>query len=322
MHITHVLASDRAGGLEHAFANATRALAALGHAVECWVPPGAGYVPGGAARWDFAPRGHYDLWTAWRARRRLVAQRPDLIITHAPRATGCFALARVGLGVRHLAFAHSYKAGRMRGADAVVVLSAHMRAHFAAQGFSRLHILPNMLWDFPDAPLPPRAQDGVVRLGFLGRADAPEKGLSVLLEAMAALGPGYTLAVAGGQGQNSATVRYDGWISDIRAWLAGVDLLVVPSTYESFGIVVLEAMAHGRPVVATDTPGPASQVEHGVSGWLARPGDAADLAAQIRAAVPALWPRVVRAARAAAQRYDARQVLPALGRIVEEAARR
>jgi glycosyltransferase involved in cell wall biosynthesis len=322
--IVHALVSDRAGGLERAYANMTWALGALGHAVEAWVPPGAGYVPDGVPRWDFAPRGHYDLLAAWRARRRLVARRPDLIITHAPRATGALALARTGLGVPHLACAHSYKAKRMRGAGAVVVLTEHMRAHYAAVGFARLHVVPNMLWDFPAQTLPPRPPDGVVRLGFMGRADAPEKGLDVLLQALETLGPGYALAVAGGQGQNSATVRYDGWVSDIRAWLAGVDVLVVPSTHETFGIAVLEAMAHGRPVVACEVSGPAAQIEHGVTGWLAPPGDAGALAGRIREAVAAraYWPQIVAAAHCAAGRFDAQRVMPALGRIVEEVARR
>ena len=54
-------------------------------------------------------------------------------------------------------------------------------------------------------------------------------------------------------------------------------VLVLPSVYEPFGIVILEAGALGRPVVATRTDGPASIVREGVTGLLVQPGDALGL---------------------------------------------
>jgi glycosyltransferase involved in cell wall biosynthesis len=56
---------------------------------------------------------------------------------------------------------------------------------------------------------------------------------------------------------------------------------IVGSRYETFGIVVLEAMAYGCPLVATRTGGIVEIVEDGVNGLLARPGDPDDLAAAI-----------------------------------------
>jgi glycosyltransferase involved in cell wall biosynthesis len=56
---------------------------------------------------------------------------------------------------------------------------------------------------------------------------------------------------------------------------------IVGSRYETFGIVALEAMAHGCPLAATRTGGIAEIVEDGVNGVLARPGDPDDLASAI-----------------------------------------
>ena len=60
---------------------------------------------------------------------------------------------------------------------------------------------------------------------------------------------------------------------DVAAALNASDLLVLPSARESFGLVLVEAMACGLPVIATDCAGPRSIVEHDRTGWLVPPND-------------------------------------------------
>jgi len=64
--------------------------------------------------------------------------------------------------------------------------------------------------------------------------------------------------------------------------LANADLFVLPSLIEGLPLSVLEAMAAGRPVVATAVPGTDEIVQHGVTGLLVPPADARALAAAIR----------------------------------------
>jgi glycosyltransferase involved in cell wall biosynthesis len=64
------------------------------------------------------------------------------------------------------------------------------------------------------------------------------------------------------------SVRYLGFRQDVQRILNGSDLLVLPSRHEAFPLVILEAMAVGKPVVATDCGGPAEILEEGVSGYL------------------------------------------------------
>jgi D-inositol-3-phosphate glycosyltransferase len=68
---------------------------------------------------------------------------------------------------------------------------------------------------------------------------------------------------------------------DLPAFYAAADLFVMPSHYESFGMAALEAMACGTPVVASDVGGLRILVEHGHSGVLVPPTDAAALAAHL-----------------------------------------
>jgi len=69
--------------------------------------------------------------------------------------------------------------------------------------------------------------------------------------------------------------------SDLPRYYGAADVFVLPSRYEPFGIVMLEAMACATPVVATNVGGPASIIESGVNGFLVDPTDVDALARTI-----------------------------------------
>jgi glycosyltransferase involved in cell wall biosynthesis len=74
-------------------------------------------------------------------------------------------------------------------------------------------------------------------------------------------------------------IDWIGFADDIGAELAGIDVLVLPSLYgEGLPMVVLEAMAAGIPIVATDVEGVPAAIRHGHEGVLIPPGDAPALA--------------------------------------------
>ncbi len=68
-------------------------------------------------------------------------------------------------------------------------------------------------------------------------------------------------------------VTFVGVVDRVASLLAAADLLLLPSSNESFGLVALEAMASGVPVIASDVGGIPEVVRHGVTGYLAPVGD-------------------------------------------------
>jgi starch synthase len=110
----------------------------------------------------------------------------------------------------------------------------------------------------------------------------------------------------------------------VRPLLHAADVFVFPSLYEAVGIALLEAMACGRPIVASRTGGIPEVVEDGVSGQLVTPGDAADLARALvlLAGDPERRRRLGNAARARAEAFDIRATVRSLEDLYDEVGRR
>jgi alpha-1,6-mannosyltransferase len=123
-------------------------------------------------------------------------------------------------------------------------------------------------------------------LVYAGRF-AQEKNLPVLLQAFARLGAPYHLLLIGGHrrarpARNVTMIPYRRDSAELAAWIASADALVHAGTRETFGLVVLEAMACGRPVVVARAGAFPELVDESV-GMLAEPDSAAGTAAAIAA---------------------------------------
>lgn len=143
-----------------------------------------------------------------------------------------------------------------------------------------------------------RDQEVILFVGVLDRAHH-FKGVDYLLKAFSLLRTPSAVLVIVGDGDMKAGLTslaadlgvsgrsvFVGGLSheETAAYYASADVVVLPSfPPESFGLVLIEAMACGRCVVANDIPGVRSVVNDGEDGLLARPGDVYDLAEKIQA---------------------------------------
>jgi glycosyltransferase involved in cell wall biosynthesis len=138
-------------------------------------------------------------------------------------------------------------------------------------------------------------QNGTV-IGFVGWL-LPIKGPAYLLKAMAHIWPEHPAAslVMVGKGEldvdlrtqalkmnANGKVKFLGWREDVHEIIPIFDLLVLPSLNEGMGRVLVEAMAAGKPVVASEVGGIPDLVKHGETGYLVRPADERALANGIK----------------------------------------
>ncbi|WP_462188106.1 MULTISPECIES: glycosyltransferase family 4 protein [unclassified Frankia] len=194
------------------------------------------------------------------------------------------------------------------GADAVLIPNG-----VAVQNFAGARPLPGY-------------DDGRPTVVFLGRIDEPRKGLDVLLAALPALAAeidGVRLLVAGPGDGAAVRARLEpalrsrvglvGMVSDAdkpRVFASG-QVYCAPNTgQESFGIVLLEAMATGTPVVASDIDAFRRVLDDGRAGRLFDVGDPARLAATLAQVLcdPAGAARLVERGRAVVAAYDWRVI--------------
>jgi glycosyltransferase involved in cell wall biosynthesis len=172
---------------------------------------------------------------------------------------------------------------------------------------SQISVVPLGVEDWTKRPsISPAPLPDSLRILFVGRLEE-RKGIDVLFDAIKDLLPTYPTAhvdIVGDDtliGAEEKTYRelfladsgtqsirdrviFHGSVSDeaLRGFYRSCDVFVAPSRYESFGLILLEAMIYSRPVIGSNVGGMAEVVEHEVSGLLAEPGDARSLAACIR----------------------------------------
>jgi len=224
-------------------------------------------------------------WRLGALRKLLIALRPDLIEAADPYAVGWQAArAAATLQVPSVAFCHSDligliggRWGRTAGAlstrylralyrqfDAVLVPSRLVADRLRAVGIEHITVQPlgvDAAIFRPDSGSQRlRASLGLPRttrlLAFAGRL-APEKNLGELETMVERLGDPYHLLIIGGPEAKRPSPRitilpYQREPARLAAWLASVDVIVHAGRAETFGLVALEALACGKPVVVYD----------------------------------------------------------------------
>jgi glycosyltransferase involved in cell wall biosynthesis len=254
------------------------------------------------------------LFALWQATTQAIAQfEPDCVHLHSTfaGAVGRFGLAFASSRPSMVYCAHGWafdmagapaKRGAMKlaerwlshGCEGVIAISEYERQRAIEVGIrpERVVTVLNGIVDAPPAEQTPSQDDRPRRVLFIGRLDR-QKGIDILLAAIHGHESQIALRVIGasvvGDQEVLAPERLGvtmlGWCDDrrIQQELAWADCVVIPSRWEGFGLVALEAMRAGRAVIASRVGGLLEVVDHGRTGWLVQPEDPAVLRAALLA---------------------------------------
>lgn len=118
-------------------------------------------------------------------------------------------------------------------------------------------------------------------------------------------------------------VSFVGHQDDVYPWFDALDVVVHASHGEPFGLVLVEAMALGKPLVATAVGGPAEIVEDGVSGFLVPPRDDREMAKAVSALLEDedLRDRIGAAAKVRSELFDERRMAGSVADLLRNVAR-
>jgi len=292
------------------------------------------------------PRGDADLVSGLAFAGWLRRERPDaVLLTSWIRLFGASLAARAArvprvvqrLGLMQTVPASGpsrwkYRRALLRQVDLLVVNSPGLADRFHAQlpelPAERIRVVQNAVEAAPAPPAPLRRELGIgeddVLLLAAGGLER-RKGFDLLVQAVARLGdPGLHLAIAGSGPDEQALralaaergvsrrVHLLGQRADLPAVLAAADGFVLSSRGDSLANVMLEAMAAGLPVLATDVPGSRAALEardgRPAAGWVVGAGEVGEMARGLEQAVRTLRraPEEARA-RGAEARWRARE---------------
>lgn len=182
-------------------------------------------------------------------------------------------------------------------ADTVIAASDAIRKFLSTQGHiddDKIVVIRNAIDTAQFLDLRPPVFEPTMKLLSIGRLH-PQKGHDVLIEALSRVHDvpwELTIVGAGDELDNLSDkvtlhhlndrVHFVGTTTDVPATIEQHDVLVMPSRWEGIGLAVIEGMAAGRPVIASNVGGIPELIAHGKTGLLVQPENEAALADAVR----------------------------------------
>ena len=253
-----------------------------------------------------ALKGAIDIASPFKLARLIGKEQPVVIHVHnfkdATTALRARTLSR-NKNVRIVMTRHLVKAAKRKSLynklDAMIFVSHLAKNEFMTTSpvidANKIHVIHNSIKHTPVTA--ESTPDKELTLMFHGRL-SPEKGIDTLLRAFAKAAIADARLIIAGSGNEeyvkelhaiadkagiSQQITWTGHITDIHPLIARADIGVCPSrARESFGLAVIEYMAHGKPVITTDNGAQPEYLTNGVDGIMTPPDDVDALAAAIK----------------------------------------
>ena len=328
MKIFNVMMSKVNGGLEQVFLNYSEALDSFGHDVYPIIHPKS------QIKSYCNPKNlievhnfnQHDFIAVWRLKRLIQKLKPDYIITHSHRAA--YLIQKTKTSVPTIAVCH-VKGNYRFGTRAIIALTESMRADITASGIPEQSVftVPNMLSSSQPIKSLSRTLKKPLIIGTCVRF-TKQKGCDVFIKACHVLKEKNIAfhAYIAGDGPEKETyvqliktlglehkISLLGWVNDKSSFYDKLDVFCLPSREEAFGLVLLESMAHGLPMVVSDLPGPREVIADSGAAVFSKIADHVVMASAIESFMEEEF--YIRSSQAALERahyFSSQNVIPQL----------
>lgn len=274
MHIINAMFSRGLGGIEQSFIDYCEAMKISGHKVTAMIFPSAkvkeqlvelkiGIIEiENWGQWDFIAKSNIV--------KVLKQINPDAIIAHGSRAVSL--LKKPSGNIPLIGVTHNYSVKRLIGLDGIFATTDGLKHLVVEKGqdADTVFEVPNMIRWPEKEPDDVEVSRSPVVIGAMGRF-VKKKGFDIYIEALTELKKRNIAfkALLGGTGEEeenlhqqarieklNGDLNFLGWVDDKEAFFESIDIFCLPSIHEPFGIILLEAFIHKKPVITTDSEGP------------------------------------------------------------------
>lgn len=295
------------GGIEQAFLDYSRMLNTVGVKTINVTRNGAEVNNVVSDSVKYSAYSSYDFITRFRLKRLIKRESPDVIICHGNRALDLFSSSIVKSvhAPKIIAVAHNYSIDRIKKADAAIAITNHLQEQIKKLPShpAFIKVIPNCIdvakffhkrLSNNNSNEQQEQRSRALVIGTMGRFVA-KKGFDSFLNTLAKLknqdGIAQFKAILAGDGEEKANLmklakklnlsdvlEIRDWVTDKNKFFSDIDIFCLPSLHEPFGIVLLEAMASGVPVVSSAAEGPLEIIENERNGILFTVGDSDKMA--------------------------------------------
>lgn len=276
-------------GVERCFVDYSKNLVASNNSVLAITNPNMVYCDEvkktGAKLAEIRAKNHADIFSMIRMAILFFNFKPDVIICHSGRALFMSRVARFLLckNIPIIAIDHGVRPKKFLKADYVLTVNSFFSGELIKAGKApeTALVIPNMIEvpkDFEALVKKPFRKP--IILGSLGRIFS-EKNFDKVLHAMAILRERgiESRYIIGGVGPQELSLKnlaktlnlekdfqILGWVNDKKDFFSSIDIFILPSAYETFGIVLLEAMLYSTPIITSNSWGPNEIISDGIDG--------------------------------------------------------
>lgn len=302
MKIVNVMSGKMLGGVEQAFINYNNALSLSGHQVFAIFNKN-GKVKDKIEKIDnveylpsifFKP--YFLLFPYFYFKIKKI--KPDVILIQSRKILSLFAKIGKLLNISVVAMTHGDKVKYFDKADYIISTTQHQKDNLVENGFNEknIFVIPNLInekveyKEFVNFSNPPV-------FGVMSRFE-PAKGLGVLVEACKILkekDADFKVKIGGSPEQKylneycnilklieryglEKNIEFLGWVDDKKDFYGNIDVFLLSSIHEAFGIVLLEAMMYSKPIISSLAEGPAEIFKDGKNDFTFAVGDYEKLA--------------------------------------------